>query len=240
MREVALEHADVVALHARLQHALARGAASRRSATRDARSTVSVVGRFGRLLRALGFCLAVAWPIRCRRPLAALGVGRAASFAACSRVGCDRRDACAQADLRSRGADHCPRGVLKPTLVSRLERRTRAAHALRRTREPALSGATLARNRAAQLPPAKRVTTSKTRVRQELSLLFLGPSGLAVGLALKELRYAGNSGDSPLGPSVAPFGFPVRRRRSGRLDDSAGCLSARHTTRTARSLSRRA
>ena len=40
-------------------------------------------------------------------------------------------------------------------------------------------------------------------------LLFLGPTGLAVGLALKELRY-GRRSDSPLGAS-APLGSPAPR-----------------------------
>src|SRR5439155_3613188 len=38
--------------------------------------------------------------------------------------------------------------------------------------------------------------------------LFLGPTGLAVGLALKELRY-GISSDSPPDPDRVPFGSPA-------------------------------
>jgi hypothetical protein len=58
--------------------------------------------------------------------------------------------------------------------------------------------------------------------------LFLAPTGLAAGLALKESRYAGRSGDSPQGPK-GPIGFPVPGRRGG--PELGWLILAGHTTR---------
>jgi len=44
--------------------------------------------------------------------------------------------------------------------------------------------------------------------RVQQSSLFLEPAGLAVGLALKELRY-GPVSDSPLGLVESPLGSPL-------------------------------
>ena len=84
--------------------------------------------------------------------------------------------------------------------------------------------------------PARQGTT-EYELGQRLTLLFRAPSGLADGLALKESRYAGISGDSPPGGQVGSLGFPVRPA-AGPWTIRLGCIigSAHYTA--ARCLSR--
>ena len=48
-----------------------------------------------------------------------------------------------------------------------------------------------------------------TDSEQKVTLLFRTPTGLADGLALKEMRYAGSPAIRPTGPGWVPAGSPI-------------------------------
>ena len=72
--------------------------------------------------------------------------------------------------------------------------------------------------------PAERMTRPTTGYANREPFLFLAPTGLAVGLALKELALRRKSCDSPPGPA-GPRGSPVLRLHGDRRL-GFGCLAA--------------